>query len=53
MGSKIEVDHFDGTVDFGLWRRRMHVDLIQQKVARALGGEKKLPESLMWIRRQT
>ncbi|XP_075499116.1 uncharacterized protein LOC142537491 [Primulina tabacum] len=46
MGTKIEVDRFDGKRDFGLWRRRMYAILVQQKVAKALLGEKKLPDTL-------
>lgn len=43
MAEKIYLDRFDGKVDFSLCRRRMHAILVQQKVAKALEGEKKLP----------
>lgn len=42
----MEVDCFDGTADFALWLRRMHAVLVQQKVARILGGEKKQAETI-------
>ena len=44
--TKIEVERFDGKGDFGLWRRRMYAILVQQKVAKALKGEKELPSTL-------
>lgn len=46
MAAKIELDRWDGKGDFGLWKRRMYAILVQQKVAKALSGEIKLPDSL-------
>lgn len=46
MATKINVERFDGKADFRLWRRRMYAILVQQKVARTLEGDKKLPETL-------
>ncbi|KAL5541128.1 hypothetical protein UlMin_043414 [Ulmus minor] len=47
MGStRVELEKFNGKGDFSLWRRKMRVILVQQKCARALGGEKDLPEKL-------
>ena len=44
--TKIKVECFDEKGDFGLWRRRMHAILVQQRVAKALEGENKLPGNL-------
>lgn len=46
MATRIDVKRFDGKGDFGIWRRRIYAILVQQKVAKALGGMKCLPESL-------
>lgn len=46
MATKIEVERFNGSSDFGIWRRRMYAIRVQQKVAKALGGVEKLPETL-------
>lgn len=46
MAMKVEIGRFNGKGDFVLWRRRMYVVLVQQKVGKALGGLKCLPESL-------
>lgn len=46
MGTKIELERFNGKGDFRLWRRRMHVILVQQEVAKALQSEKKLHDIL-------
>lgn len=42
----MEVERFDEKGDFGIWRPRMHAVLVQQKVAKALGSLKCIPESL-------
>lgn len=41
----MEVERFYGKGDFGIWRRRIAA-LVQQKVAKALGSLKCIPESL-------
>lgn len=43
---RIEVDRFDGKGDFSLWRTRMKALMVQMKIAKALQGEKGLPDSL-------
>lgn len=45
MTTKIEVERFNGTSDFGICKRRMYAILVPQKVAKALGGLKCLLES--------
>lgn len=46
MSTKVEVERFDGNGDFGTWSRRMYAILVQQKVAKVLGGLNYLLESL-------
>ena len=47
MGTaKVEIDKYDGRGDFNMWRKKMKAVLVQQKYAKALGGEKDLPESM-------
>ena len=46
MSMKFEIDKFDGTRDFGIWRRKVKALLSQQKILKAIEGAKKLPDSL-------
>ena len=47
MGSsKVEIEKFDGRGDFNMWRKKMKAILVQQKYAKALCGEKDLPENM-------
>ena len=47
MGSsKVEIEKFDGRGDFNIWRKKMKAILVQQKCAKALGGEKDLLENM-------
>ncbi|KAI9186582.1 hypothetical protein LWI28_018815 [Acer negundo] len=47
MGSmKFEIEKFNEKCDFGMWRKKMKAILVQQKCAKALGGEKDLPATL-------
>ena len=43
---KFEIDKFDGSNDFTLWKVKMKALLVQQGCAAALEGEGKLPEGL-------
>ena len=43
---KFEIDRFDGTGDFGIWRRKVKALLSQQKILRAIESPDKLPVSL-------
>ncbi|KAK0588992.1 hypothetical protein LWI29_008208 [Acer saccharum] len=43
---KFEIDKFDGTGDFGIWRRKVKALLSQQKILKAIEGPDKLPDSL-------
>ena len=48
MGSaKVEIEKFDGRGDFNMWRKKMKAILVKQKCAKALGGEKDLPETML------
>lgn len=40
------MERFHGNGDFGIWRHIIYAVLVQQKVAKALGGLERLPESL-------
>jgi len=42
MGSKWDLEKFTGDNDFGLWKVKMQVVLIQQKCEKALKGESAL-----------
>lgn len=46
MGTRIDVERFDGNCDFGIWRCIIYDGLVQQKVTKDLGGLERLPESL-------
>ena len=47
MGStKVEIENFDDRGDFNMWRKKMRAILVQQKCAKALNGEKDLPETM-------
>ena len=47
MGStKVEIEKFNGRGDFNMWRKKMKVVLVQQKCAKALGGDKEFPEDM-------
>ncbi|TXG73199.1 hypothetical protein EZV62_001778 [Acer yangbiense] len=46
MSMKFEIDKFDGTGDFGIWRRKVKALLSQQKILKAIEGPDKLPDSL-------
>ncbi|TXG49068.1 hypothetical protein EZV62_024943 [Acer yangbiense] len=43
---KFEIDRFDGTGDFGIWRRKVKAILSQQKILKAIEGSDKLPATL-------
>ena len=43
---KFEIDKFDGSNDFTLWKVKMKAFLVQQGCATVLEGEGKLPEGL-------
>ena len=40
---KFEVEKFNGSNDFTLWKLKMKALLVQQKCAQAIEGEEKLP----------
>ena len=46
MGSKWDIEKFTGDNDFGLWKVKMEVVLIQQKCEKALKGESALPVTM-------
>ncbi|KAL5556552.1 hypothetical protein UlMin_038788 [Ulmus minor] len=47
MGStRFEIEKFNGKGDFGMWRKKMRDILVQQKCAKAFGGETDLPNLL-------
>ena len=46
MGSKWDIEKFTGHNDFGLWKVKMEVVLIQQKCEKALKGEGALPVTM-------
>ncbi|TXG53283.1 hypothetical protein EZV62_022452 [Acer yangbiense] len=43
---KFDIDKFDGSGDFGIWRIKVKALLSQQKILKAIEGPEKLPESL-------
>ena len=43
---KFEVEKFDGSNDFSLWKLKLQALLDQQGLSKAFEGEEKLPESL-------
>ncbi|TXG66196.1 hypothetical protein EZV62_007471 [Acer yangbiense] len=43
---KFEINKYDGTGDFGIWRRKVKALLSQQKILRAIESPDKLPDSL-------
>ena len=43
---KFEIDKFDGSGDFGIWRRKVKALLSQQKILKAIEGPEKLPDTL-------
>ncbi|TXG64459.1 hypothetical protein EZV62_011453 [Acer yangbiense] len=43
---KFDIDKFDGSGDFGIWRRKVKALLSQQKILKAIEGPEKLPVSL-------
>ena len=43
---KFEIDKFDGSGDFGIWRRKVKALLSQQKILKAIESPDKLPECL-------
>jgi len=47
MGSKWDIEKFTGDNDFGLWKVKMEVVLIQQKCENALTGEGALPVTML------
>ncbi|TXG64595.1 hypothetical protein EZV62_011589 [Acer yangbiense] len=46
MSMKFDIDKFDGSGDFGIWRRKVKALLSQQKILKAIEGPEKLPDSL-------
>ncbi|KAI5659211.1 hypothetical protein M9H77_28004 [Catharanthus roseus] len=42
---KIETDRFDGKYDFVMWRRKMKIVLVQNKIAPTICSPKEYPES--------
>ncbi|KAK3225087.1 hypothetical protein Dsin_004949 [Dipteronia sinensis] len=48
---KFEIDKFDGTGDFGIWRRKVKALLSQQKILRAIESPDKLPDSLTQVQK--
>lgn len=52
MSTMIELGRFFGKADFNLCRRRMHEILVQQKVSKAVEGEKNLPNTLTIERKE-
>jgi hypothetical protein len=46
MGSKWDIEKYIGVNDFGLWKVKMEVVLIQQKCEKALKGEGVLPVTM-------
>ncbi|TXG53866.1 hypothetical protein EZV62_019122 [Acer yangbiense] len=43
---KFDIDKFDGTGDFRIWRRKVKALLSQQKILKAIEGPKKLPDRM-------
>ena len=53
MGStKVEIENFDDRGDFNMWRKKMSAILVQQKCAKALNGDKDLPETMSATNKQ-
>ncbi|XP_047320437.1 uncharacterized protein LOC124924441 [Impatiens glandulifera] len=46
MTSKVDIEKFNGTKDFGLWKMKMKAHLDNMRVAKALEGESQLPASM-------
>ncbi|TXG68247.1 hypothetical protein EZV62_003182 [Acer yangbiense] len=46
MSLKFNIDKFDGTGDFGIWRKKVKALLSQQKILKAIEGPDKLSDSL-------
>ena len=46
MGLNFIVDNFDGNGDFSLWKRKIKVVLMQQKVNLEVGEESDFPTSI-------
>ncbi|TXG72686.1 hypothetical protein EZV62_001265 [Acer yangbiense] len=46
MSLKFNIDKFDGTCDFGIWRRKVKALLSQQKILKAIEVPDKLSDSL-------
>ncbi|KAK2974549.1 hypothetical protein RJ640_007393 [Escallonia rubra] len=44
--TKYDLEKFDGSNDFSLWRLKMHVVLIQQGLLKVLKGKQGLPETM-------
>lgn len=40
MVSKLKLSQFDGNEDYSIWKQKMRIILVQQKVAKALEGPK-------------
>ncbi|KAK3003807.1 hypothetical protein RJ639_018965 [Escallonia herrerae] len=43
---KYDLENFDGSTDFSLWRMKMHAVLIQQGLLKALKGKQGLPDTM-------
>ena len=46
MSLKFNIDKFDASGDFGIWRRKVKALLSQQKILNAIEGPKKLPDNM-------
>lgn len=46
MTTKYEIEKFDGSKSFGLWRTKMRGMLVQQGLVKALMGRSKMPETM-------
>ncbi|KAK3011428.1 hypothetical protein RJ639_012306 [Escallonia herrerae] len=44
--TKYDLEKFDGSNNFSLWRMKMHAVLIQQRLLKALKGNQGLPEMM-------
>ena len=44
--AKVEIEKFDGFGDFNKWRKKIKAILVQQKCAKALNGDKDLPQTM-------
>ncbi|KAK2986619.1 hypothetical protein RJ640_004375 [Escallonia rubra] len=47
--TKYDLEKFDGSNDFSLWKMKMRVVLIQQGLLKALKGNQGLPETMDWF----